>query len=152
MRLRRWWIALAVAACAAAACKGGDRAPDCKAAPGAYAGLVKRQVEIDQASDPKTKARALSLIPQLKDEMARTCQEASWSDETRRCITGAKSLPDLERCTPNQEKKEEAAAAAPADDQAPEAKDQTDEGATGAAPGGAEPGGAGAPEGADPAP
>ena len=58
------------------------------------------------------RAQALSLIPSLKEEMAKTCEKKGWSEATRACIKNARAAADLPHCMPK--KPEEAAPAAPA--------------------------------------
>jgi hypothetical protein len=83
------------------ACKGGKSGPDCKAAANAYAALLVQQVDRDHAGNEDRRARALSIVPVLKQEMSTQCEKAKWSAETRRCIVEAKMQEDLQRCMPN---------------------------------------------------
>lgn len=96
----------------AGACKGKNQAPDCKAAASTYAQLVKDQIDHDTQDDETKRAQALSLIPSLKEEMAKTCEKKGWSEATRACIKNARAAADLPHCMPK--KPEEAAPAAPA--------------------------------------
>jgi small lipoprotein (TIGR04454 family) len=97
----------------AVACKGKSDAPDCKAAASSYAQLVKDQIDRDSKDDESRRAQALSLIPSLKEEMARTCEKNKWTETTRACIKNAKTAADLPHCMPK--KPESEAPAAPAE-------------------------------------
>ena len=105
-------LLMALALCGAIACKGKSDAPDCKAAASTYATLVKQQIDRDNKDDESRRAQALSLIPSLKEEMAKACEKNAWSEATRACIKDAKDAADLPRCMP---KKQEAEPAAPAE-------------------------------------
>jgi hypothetical protein len=102
-----------------AACKGGDRAPDCKAVGAAYATLQQHEIEKAAATAGappgarEQKQEALSLIPLVKEAMVKECEEKKWDGETRRCVVGAKTPDDLERCRTR--KDEPAAESAPGD-------------------------------------
>ena len=84
---------------------------DCKAAASTYAQLVKDQIDRDNKDDESKRAQALSLIPSLKEEMAKTCEKKGWSEATRACIKNARAAADLPHCMPK--KPEEAQPAAP---------------------------------------
>jgi hypothetical protein len=114
----RHFIPLALTAAAltgGAGCKGGDGAPDCKAVGASYASLQQREIEKAAATPgapPGTreqKEQALSLIPVLKEAMVKECEEKKWEGETRRCVVGAKTPDDLERCRTRKEEEEPAA-------------------------------------------
>jgi len=102
---------------ATTACKKKSDAPDCKAAASTYAALVKEQIDRDHegSKDETRKAQALSLIPSLKEEMAKACEKNGWSEGTRACIKNAKAATDLPHCMPKKpEKPESAPGSAPA--------------------------------------
>jgi hypothetical protein len=87
-------------------CRSGDRAPDCKAAGAAYAPLLQREIEkagvgaagADPATAAKERDEALSLVPIIKEALVAECEEKKWSGEVRRCVVGARTPDDLERC------------------------------------------------------
>lgn len=90
--------AIAALTVTAAGCKRGKGEADCKAAANAYATLLRESVEQDNKNDEKKKSQALSLIPTLKDEMAKTCERDKWPASQRACFANAKIKGDLERC------------------------------------------------------
>ncbi len=96
---------------ATAACNKKSDAPDCKAAASTYATLVKEQIDRDHEAtkDETRKAQALSLIPSLKEEMAKACEKNHWSEGTRACIKNAKAASDLPHCMPKKPEKSESA-------------------------------------------
>ena len=100
----------------ALACSKKSDAPDCKAAASTYATLVKQQIDSDTeggAEAESRRAQALSLIPSLKDEMAKACEKNKWTEGTRICIKNAKAAADLPHCMPK--KPEDKAADKPED-------------------------------------
>ena len=107
-------LSLALALPGAIACNKKSDAPDCKAAASTYAALVKDQIDHDtEGKDSEgRRAQALSLIPSLKEEMAKACEKNKWNERTRICIKDAKAASDLPHCMP---KKPDSAAAAPAE-------------------------------------
>lgn len=110
MRLRSLLMAGALAALpATAACKKKSDVPDCKAAASTYAQLVKEQIDRDTKDEESRRAQALSLIPSLKEEMAKACEKNKWSPATRTCIKSAQSAADLPRCMPKEPETEPAA-------------------------------------------
>ena len=111
-------LVLLLALSGATACKKKSDAPDCKAAASTYAALVKEQIDRDTGGKDVDgrRAQALSLIPSLKEEMAKACEKNKWTEGTRICIKDAKAAADLPHCMP---KKPEEAAAAPAQEPAP---------------------------------
>jgi hypothetical protein len=126
-------IALAVIAAVtvtASGCKRGKGEADCKAAANAYANLLRETVESEN-KNPEKKAQALSVIPTLKDEMAKTCERDKWPASQRACFAAAKIKGDLERCmsarAPAPETEPEAAPATPTPEPDPAATAPTDE-------------------------
>jgi hypothetical protein len=114
--MRRAILAITVLA-SVGGCKGKNQAPDCKAAASTYAQLVKDQIDSDNKDDESKRAQALSLIPSLKEEMAKTCEKKGWSETTRACIKNAKAAADLPHCMPK--KQDEAEQPAPGNAPAP---------------------------------
>ena len=108
----------------ALACSKKSDAPDCKAAASTYATLVKQQIDSDTeggAEAESRRAQALSLIPSLKDEMAKACEKNKWTEGTRICIKNAKAAADLPHCMPKKpEDKPDDKPAAPAPEPEPE--------------------------------
>ena len=87
----------------ALACSKKSDAPDCKAAASTYATLVKQQIDSDTeggAEAESRRAQALSLVPSLKDEMAKACEKNKWTEGTRICIRNARAAADLPHCMP----------------------------------------------------
>ena len=126
--MTRSLLVLLLALSGATACKKKSDAPDCKAAASTYAALVKEQIDHDTGGKDTDgrRAQALSLIPSLKEEMAKACEKNKWTEGTRICIKDAKAAADLPHCMP---KKAEAAAETPAEppaapDQEPAPADQ----------------------------
>ena len=106
-------VVLVVALAGPIGCGKKSDAPDCKAAASTYATLVKQQIDRDTEGGDDAESRraqALSLIPSLKDEMAKACEKNKWSEGTRTCIKNAKAAADLPHCMPK--KPEDKAAAA----------------------------------------
>lgn len=101
-------LALTVSVFLSAGCKRGKKEADCNAAASNYATLLREQVERDSATSEEQKEQALSLMSQLKEDMAKSCEKQKWNEKTRECIATAKAQQDLERCMP---KKEQAPAA-----------------------------------------
>ncbi len=110
----RLLLVLLLALPGATACKKKSDAPDCKAAASTYAELVKEQIDRDTGGKDgeSRRAQALSLIPSLKEQMAKACEKNKWSEGTRICIKDARAAADLPHCMP---KKSEGAAEAPAE-------------------------------------
>jgi apolipoprotein N-acyltransferase len=114
MRLRSLLMAGALAALSGApGCKKKSDVPDCKAAASTYAQLVKEQIDRDTKDDESRRAQALSLIPSLKEEMAKACEKQKWSPATRTCIKNAQAAGDLPRCMPKKPESEPAAPVTP---------------------------------------
>lgn len=90
-------LAAVLTVTAAAGCKRGKGEADCKAAANAYATVLRASVEEENRSAEK-KSQVLSLIPTLKDEMAKTCERDKWPAAQRACFAAAKVKSDLERC------------------------------------------------------
>lgn len=110
-------LVLALALAGPIACNKKSDAPDCKAAASTYATLVKQQIDRDTESggDESRRAQALSLIPSLKDEMAKACERNKWTEGTRICIKNAKAAADLPHCMPKKPDEKPAAEPAPAE-------------------------------------
>lgn len=83
------------------ACKGGKKDPDCKAAAKNYAHLLIEQIERDNPSEGERRAKAMSLVPSLKDQMIQSCEDAKWDKVVRRCLAEAKRQEDMRRCMPS---------------------------------------------------
>jgi len=120
--MRRAILAITVLA-SVGGCKGKNQAPDCKAAASTYAQLVKDQIDSDNKDDESKRAQALSLIPSLKEEMAKTCEKKGWSETTRACIKHAKVGADLPHYMPK--KQDEAEEPAPGNAPAPAGEPNT---------------------------
>ncbi len=112
-------LVLVVALAGPIGCAKKSDAPDCKAAASTYAALVKQQIDRDTTAGDDAESRraqALSLIPSLKDGMAKACAKDKWTDGTRICIKNAKAAADLPHCMPK--KPEDKAAAQPGEEPA----------------------------------
>lgn len=127
----RLLLVLLLALSGATACKKKSDAPDCKAAASTYAALVKEQIDRDTGGKDAEgrRAQALSLIPSLKEEMAKACEKDKWSEGTRICIKEAKAAADLPHCMPKKSEGEAEKPATPAEpaaapDQQPAPADQ----------------------------
>ncbi|HYU15894.1 MAG TPA: hypothetical protein VEL05_07480 [Candidatus Acidoferrum sp.] len=107
MRPRITTFALALTITLAAGCRGGDKPPDCQAVGAAYATLQQKEIEKPYAGSASAgapgrgddeKAKALSLLPVLKEAMVKECEEKKWTSEMRRCVALATTMDELERC------------------------------------------------------
>ena len=100
----------------ASGCKGGKKKADCNAAASNYATLLREQIERDSTTDEKQKEQALSLMSQLKEDMAKSCEAQKWNETIRDCIANAKAQADLERCMPKKEAGDKAPPEPPKDE------------------------------------
>jgi hypothetical protein len=104
-------LGLALAAAALGGCKKAKEI-DCGAAAKAWVELAPAQLDAD--GDRERSEKAAAVLPALREEMVKRCNDEAWTLEVRRCIATATSGETLERCDPGAARPAAEPAAAPA--------------------------------------